>query len=197
MIIKAKKQLFTFNDNVKVNESFGIQGHFKMTEVDTGKVIVDKNNHIVINGRSWLMQKMFGMPLSSDVDSHNWTPGWFSMGSGGCAVDTPFIPIWPTDTDDNLFSPEAFGTTNGQYCETDNRFKLIDSISFPSNLSAKLTMTLDYKDLTDKYINEAGMFIGEIAEYTNTKFIMFSHVTFPTYYKSIYQKVSIEWFFKF
>jgi hypothetical protein len=188
-----------FSDNVKLNESFmGIKGHFKMTDFDTGKTIVDKDNHIVITGRSWLMQKMFGMPLTQDSETYKWTPAWFSVGSGGCAMDSPFIPIWPTDTDEDLFEPEPFGNTEGgQYCSSNNNFKLVDSISFPSNLSAKMTMTLDYKDLTDKYINEAGMFIGEVAEYSNTKFIMFSHVTFPTYYKSIYQKISIEWFFKF
>ena len=191
------KKLLSFTDNVKVNDSLGIKGHFTMKEIDTGKIIVDKDNHIVINGRSWLMQKMFGMPLSQDIETFNWVPGWFSMGSGGCAVDAPFIPIWPTDTDDNLFNPESFGRTGGQYCAADDRFKMIDSVSFPNNLTAKLVMTLDYKDLTDKYINEAGMFIGETTTYSNTNFLMFSHVTFPTYYKSIYQKVSIEWFFKF
>ena len=190
--------LFTFNDNVKLNESFtGIKGHFKMTEVDTGKTIVDKDNHIVITGRTWLMQKMFGMPMSQEDQSYTWAPGWFSVGSGGCSMDSPFIPIWPTDTDDNLFEPKPFGNTGGQYSATNRYFKMVDSISFPSNLTTKMIMTLDYKDLTDTYINEAGMFIGETTTYNNDKFIMFSHVTFPTYYKSIYQKVSIEWFFKF
>ena len=74
---------------------------------------------------------------------------------------------------------------------------MVDSISFPGDLTAKLTMTLDYQDMVDKYINEAGMFVGELLEYTNENFLMFSHVTFPTFPKSIYQKITLEWFFMF
>ena len=179
------------------SDKINLKGHIRITDFDTKKIIVDTDNHIVISGRRWLMQRMFNMPITQDSNAHTWLPGWFGIGSGGASVDAPFIPIWPTDDDTSLFYPEEFSQEGAQYSATNHLYKMVDSISFPNDLTAKLTMTLDYQDMVDKYINEAGMFVGEVLEYTNENFLMFSHVTFPTFPKSIYQKLTLEWFFMF
>lgn len=177
-----------------IPDNFFLRGH--VTILDGDRKLVDQDNHIVITGRNWLMQRMFNMPSEPNSNLHTWLPGWFSVGSGGASLDSPFTPIWPTDTDTDLYHTEIF-TETGPLYSLDTKHKLVDSISFPSELTAKLTMTLDYKDFADSYINEAGMFLGPTTTYDNTDFVMFSHVTFPSFPKSQYQKLSIEWYFLF
>lgn len=175
---------------------FNMKGHVTIRD-QKDNVLVDKDNHIVLTGRQWLMQRMFNMSSTTpDSDVYSWLPGWFSVGSGGTAQDSPFTPIWPADEDTDLYNPETFTSDNAQY-SVDKKHKIVDSIEFPNELTTKLTMTLDYDDLTDAYLNEAGMFVGKSTTYTNTDFILFSHVTFPSFPKSQYQKLTIEWMFLF
>lgn len=188
--------ILTLHDRMRYKpDRFGVGGHVRITD-QKNNVIVDKDNHIVITGRQWLMQRMFNMSTSATSDVYTWLPGWFAVGSGGTAKDSPFTPIWPADEDTDLYNPEYF-TSDGPQYSVDKKHKIVDSIEFPNELTAKLTMSLDYEDITDSYINEAGMYVGKSTTYTNTDFVMFSHVTFPSFPKSQYQKLTIEWYFLF
>lgn len=175
-------------------DEFLMKGHVIISEGN--RIIVEKDNHIVLTGRNWLMQRMFNMPSEPNSNVYTWLPGWFSVGSGGASLDSPFTPIWPTDQDIDLYNTEIF-TETGPLYSTDKKRKLVDSIAFPSDLTAKLSMTLDYNDFSNSYINEAGMFIAPTMTYDNEEFVMFSHVTFPSFPKSQYQKLLIEWYFLF
>ncbi len=161
------------------------------------KLLVDTDNHIVISGRHWLMQRMFGLPFSLETQQQEWLPRWFSVGSGGTALDTPFQPIWPTDNDIELFNPVVMNSAGGERYTTTGVKKLIDGISYESSLTTKITMSLGYEDCINQYINEAGLFISPSEDSTETDFVMFSHVTFPTIPKSNLVELLIEWFFIF
>ena len=161
------------------------------------KLLVDTSNHIVISGRHWLMQRMFGLPFDLQTQQHEWLPTWFSVGSGGASMDNPFQPIWPTDNDIELFNPLTLNSTGGSRYNNNNIKKMIDGVSFESALTTKVTMTLGYEDCAGQYINEAGLFISPSSETTETNFTMFSHVTFPTIPKSNLVELLIEWYFIF
>ncbi len=161
------------------------------------KLLIDTSNHIVISGRHWLMQRMFGLPFDLSTQQQEWLPNWFSVGSGGASMDNPFQPVWPTDNDIDLFNPLSFNTTGGARYSSDYIKKMIDGVSFESALTTKVTMTLGYDDCAGQYINEAGVFISPTTENTETNFTMFSHVTFPTIPKSNLVELLIEWYFIF
>lgn len=160
-------------------------------------LLIDTSNHIVIAGRHWLMQRMFGIPYDISDQKQEWSPAWFAVGDGGAALDTPFQPVWPTDDDVALFNPLQFNSTGGPRYTLDRMYKLIDGVSFVSSLTTKLTMTVDYTDCASHYINEAGIFVSPSQAQDETNFCMFSHVTFPTIPKSDLVKLIIEWYFIF
>ena len=173
------------------------QGKVKIYK--NNKLLIEKNNHIVVIGRNWLMQRMFNLPYSLDNQKHTWLPRWFSVGNGGAANDAPFQPIWPTDNDIDVYNNIVFvDSAHSTSRYTINRTKkLIDGVSFASALTAKLTMTISYEDCVNEYINEAGLFVSPTESSTETNFTMFSHVTFPTIPKSNLTELVIEWFFIF
>ena len=195
------KDRMTYPDD---NLSFcNMRGHVTIKD-ENGHVLVDKDNHIVKSGRRWLMQRMFDLSITKDSNEKDYLPGWFSIGNGGAALDTPFNNIWPTDDDVGLYNPLKFDADTEHNDSSvslisENRyFKRITTTSFPSDLTAKITMEIDYKDFAGEYFNEAGMFLSYTDEKTNeTSYLMFSHVTFPTMPKSQYQKLLVEWYFIF
>jgi len=192
----------TLTEHVKQGDSTSLcKGHvriFNCYKNDNQKnLLVDTNNHIVISGRHWLMQRMFGMPYDIEDQKQEWSPSWFSVGDGGASIDTPFQPIWPTDDDVTLFNRLQFNATGGPRYTLDKYYKLVDGISFVAALTAKVTMTVDYADCASHYINEAGLFVAPSQAQDETNFGLFSHVTFPTIPKSDLVKLIIEWYFIF
>jgi len=172
-----------------------MKGHVNVYKND--KLVVDKDNHIVVAGRHYLMQRLFGLPYSIEDQQQDWLPRWFAIGNGGASLDTPFQPIWPADEDTDVYSILNINPSGGSRYTDDKQRKLIDSATWSSSLTAKLTMTLDYDDAVDQFVNEAGLFASPSELSTETDFAMFSHVTFPTLPKSNLDRLVVEWFFIF
>lgn len=192
-------QLHRITETIKNADSTSLcKGKIKIHS--NNNLLVETDNHIVITGRHWLMQRMFGLPFNLNTQQQEWLPSWFAVGSGGAAIDSPFQPIWPTDNDIELYHPIEFNAEGGDRYNEERTKKMVDGITFESTLTAKVTMTLNYTDCVNQYINEAGLFISSSVlnepsipvEYT-----MFSHVTFPTIPKSNLVELIIEWFFIF
>jgi hypothetical protein len=183
-------------DNVKNTDTSNCcKGVIKIYKND--ELILHKQNHIVLTGRQWLMQRMFGLAYDINIQQHQWSPRWFALGNGGATLDSPFQPIWPTDNDIDLFSPIVFTDRLTSKYTLDGKKKLIDAISYETPLTTKVTMTINNSDCVDQYINEAGLFIAPTHNQDESTFLMFSHVTFPTIPKSVLVKLLIEWFFIF
>lgn len=187
-------KIVTLYDQPNLDDTH-FKGHVKVYK--NGKLIVDDDNHIVIMGRHYLMQRLFGLPYSFGVDEHTWSPKWFSVGSGGAAMDTPFQQLMPTDEDTNCYNPIIFNTTGGARYTTDHYKKLIDSIEYASALSAKMTMTVDAADCVNGYINEAVFFVSPTEDQTETQFKCFSHICFPTFPKGDMDSIIFEWYLIF
>ena len=185
-----------FIDNLNVNKKdSGIYGFIKLYK--NNKFLFQTSNHIVKTGRHFLMQRMFGIPYSISDTQEYWTPRWFSVGSGGATMDMPFQPIWPADEDIDLYHRLKFNELGGPRYTTDVYKKLIDSVEYVSYTIAKLTMTIDYDDVPNTYINEAGLFTSLSEDITETNFALFSHVTFPTLPKSDMDSLTLEWYIVF
>lgn len=171
------------------------KGQIKIYSDD--ELIIDKSNHIVITGRQWLMQRMFGLAYDINNQQQQWSPRWFGLGNGGATLDSPFQPIWPTDNDIDLFKSIEFTNRLTSKYTLDGKKKLIDAISYETPLTAKITMSLNNMDCQDQFLNEAGLYIAPTSNADETEFVLFSHVTFPTIPKSNLVKLLIEWFFIF
>lgn len=183
-------------DSVKTRDKSLLEGHVKIYK--NNNLVVDKDNKIVFTGRNYLMQRLFNLPYEMGInEKQSWLPRWFSVGSGGASESAPFQPIWPADEDVELYNLIVLNATPGPRYTTNGEKKLIDSVEFSSALTTKLTMTLDDTDAIDSLINEAGLYVSESEEITETEFSLFSHVTFPTIPKSSMDSIIIEWFFIF
>jgi len=186
---------FKIYDTIKYKDKYAFEGKIKVYK--NGQVVVDKNNKIVLVGRNYIMQRLFNQAYAPANDKVEWIPRWFSIGSGGAAPDTPFQPIWPTDEDTELFNLIPFNDVGGPLYTLDKTKKLVDSLTYTAYLTAKFTMTVDYEDAVDSYINEVGLYASPSENQDETNFVMLSHATFPSIPKSSMDKISIEWFFVF
>lgn len=183
-------------DSIKTRDKSLLEGHVKIYK--NNELIVDKDNKIVISGRNYLMQRLFNLPYQSGTnEKQNWLPRWFSVGSGGASESAPFQPIWPADEDTELYNIIVMDASGGPRYTINGEKKLIDYVEFSSALTTKLTMTLDDTDAVNSIINEAGLYVSETEEITETNFSLFSHVTFPSIPKSSMDSIIIEWFFVF
>lgn len=186
-------------DSISCSEKFSgsvnIKGH--LNAYKNGVKIIDDDNHIVITGRHYLMQRLFGLAYNLTVDQHLWTPKWFSVGSGGAAMDTPFQQMMPTDEDTGCYHENLFNATGGARYTTNKSKKLIDSIEFVSALSAKMTMTLAESDCVNSYVNEAAFFVSPSENQNETLFSCFSHICFPTFPKGDMDSILFEWYLIF
>ena len=196
--IKIHDRVKTPNDKVtEQNHRIILKGKVKIKKND--ETILEKDNLIVLSGRHWLMERMFGLPYSLEDQKHLWNISWFSAGSGGATEDAPMHPIWPADEDKDVYYPVDFreiDALNGKVSST-QRHKLIDSIEFVSYNTAKVTMTIDFEDCEDCYINELGLYSAPSESVDNVLFDMVSHVTFPSIPKSFKDKLVVEWYYVF
>lgn len=182
-------------DNIKYKDKYSFEGRVKIYK--NNDIIVDKNNKIVLTGRNYIMQRLFDLPYSSTNAKNEWVPRWFSVGNGAATIDAPFQPTWPTDNDAELYNILPFNDLGGPLYNPTKTKKLIDSISYSAYLTAKFSMTIDYTDCIDTYINEAGLYAAPSEDHNEINFVMLSHVTFPSIPKSNMDKIIIEWFFVF
>ena len=182
-------------DNIKYKDKYSVSGRVKIYKND--EIVVDKDNKIVLTGRNYIMQRLFNLQYDVTNARNTWVPRWFSVGNGGATYDAPFQPLWPTDDDAELYNILTFNDDGGPLYNPTKTKKLIDIIEYTAYLTAKFTMTVDYTDCIDTYINEAGLYAAPSEDHNETNFVMLSHVTFPSIPKSGMDKIIIEWFFVF
>jgi hypothetical protein len=182
-------------DNIKYKDKYSVSGRVKIYKND--EIVVDKDNKIVLTGRNYIMQRLFNLPYDTTNTTNSWIPRWFSVGNGGATLDAPFQPIWPTDDDEELFNLLVFNNIGGSLYTLDKTKKLVDTLVYTAYLTAKFSMTVDYEDVVDMYINEVGLYAAPSEDSIETNFVMLSHATFPSILKSSMDKIIIEWFFVF
>jgi sugar lactone lactonase YvrE len=171
-----KDEITSLNGDVISGDKELIKGHVKITSKEHG-VIVDKDNHIVITGRHWLMQRAMGRPYTPETNYHNWLPGFFSVGNGGCTIDAPTQPLTPTDEDIDMNNPLPFIEENqiqtGIYSEDLTKKKII-SLEYITQLTARLKMEVGIDEASDQGLNEAGIFVSSLGSGTRE----FIHIPF-------------------
>jgi len=176
-----------------------VKGHVIVTAVDKNGNPVwveERNNLVVIVGRSWLMQKAFNVDYPGQSVKHEFLT-WFSIGSGGADSSDPFTPIAPNDSDVELFNRTQFGTDPALYADGGYK-KAFTSLEYPDVTSAKLVLTVDYGEANGTLVNEIGLFASNSNDpAAATDFLLFSHATFPSHPKNSSVKFIIEWYFLF
>ena len=181
------------------SDSVNLRGFVRIKKNDD--LVFEGNNHIVLTGRHWLLQRTFNIAYSPTNDSQqNWLPLWFAIGSGGASNDNPFQNIFPTDEDINVYHPIPFlETTNAVVAPYANSYykKRISSYSIDSYLSLKCVLDVGYEEAVDKHINEVGIFVAPTNLNTETSFVMLSHITFPTISKTNLDQLVFEWYYIF
>jgi len=82
-----------------------LRGHVTMIDDETGETILDKDNLIVLRGRTFALEKMFGVPNNLDGVDYNSnnlakkTICLFRAGRGGCVEGQPFNVLPSIDPD--------------------------------------------------------------------------------------------------
>ncbi len=229
-MISSKK--ITFNeklshdicDDLYTGCANGLHGHVSIyDELSNGrKILVDKANLVVYNGRKWLAQRAFnkhnissGMP----IDAPNYYISWFGAGSGGATVGDILSPVSPITSDTNLTSPVLFDNNNALYKEMTNngtyQLKTISNsaIGFsqdPSNdneyLISQIQMSITSAEMngpnngssaTDWYnISEVGLYISDsndVNVVTDESISLFARCTFSTIRKESQRQLTFIW----
>jgi len=96
-----------------------IIGRPKIYDLETGKLIADEENLVVLKGREFLAQKMSGL-TAGGVDYSNYQIRYFGVGSG--AIETSDGVQDPNDDDESLNSPIKFSTNGINTSSNDYRY---------------------------------------------------------------------------
>lgn len=189
-----KKNIKMWENKTSIQES--MKGKIILRNQDKD-IILQQDNHIVLCGRNYRMQRLCGIPYDINSDMETWVPRWFSLGNGGATSDSPFQPIWPADEDTDVYNHLKFVDTYSARYTVDCYKKLIDSVEYVSYTTVKFTMSIDPEDVANQYINEAGLFAAPSEASTTTDFVMISHSTFPSIPKSDFDSLILEWYYIF
>ena len=183
---------------------------------DGAKEVLNLNhNHIVINGRKWLMQKAIGSSLPDTPGQHEWTINWFGLGEGGANSSDPLNPLYTPDQQEDLVAPiKIHNTYYTDYKYSDDgkkkTFKLFTGSNaqmkydvINSEIVALFHLVVDYNDCPYELPN-LGVKINELALYASPSkepscedFVMFSRYCLPTKYKSFNDKYTFLWYIYF
>lgn len=188
-------------------------------ETKDGKkeLFYQSHNHIVINGRRWLMQRAVGSSLEETPNQHNYTICWFGLGEGGVSSTNPLNPLYTPDQTEELSSPIKIKGNNTSYDYTydstgyKKTFKKDEygnnaQMSFSkvnSEVLALFTLIVDYDDCPYKVpnlgvkISEMGLYCAASEDPTEEDFVLFSRYCLPLKFKSYSDKLSFLWFIYF
>jgi hypothetical protein len=97
----------------------GLSGRIKLHVDDFGNKVLEKDNLIVLRGRTFALEKLFDSPIDPTTSGYkvnmNRTICIFKIGSGGCDVNSaPFQPFTPLYSDENLATPVPFVIEDSQ-----------------------------------------------------------------------------------
>jgi len=79
------------------NNTTNLKGVVKFINPDTGETIFEKENLIVLRGRTFALEKLFGVPITGSpyIQNLNRSVALFKIGKGGTPEGDPFNPIVP------------------------------------------------------------------------------------------------------
>jgi hypothetical protein len=101
-----------FNSNNKETIKNSLKGHVVFKDPLTGKVLGEKDNLILLRGRSYILELLFDLVASSEtgfINDKNRTVCLFKIGQGGADINSsPLEVISPKFSDDDLYSPVPF-----------------------------------------------------------------------------------------
>lgn len=186
------------------------EGYVEVYSVDDEnniKQLVGKSNLVVYSGREWLISRAFNIQ-NPHIDSSNAEAlYWIGIGSGGCEIANPLIPVPPTNDDSGLNSEVAFTSTPSPlYGDLRMGYgyykKLIDGVTFERDtannnkyLIAKVDATIGSGDGIGYAINEAGLFTAESGSGGwNGPFHLFARVTFSSIVKTSERRLIFNWY---
>lgn len=185
---------------------------------DGKKELLDHNhNHIVLNGRRWLMQRAVGSSMLETPDQHTYTLNWFGLGEGGANSSDPLNPLYTPDNTEELTAPipikgsvetEGFTYDLSGYHKTfqkdeDGRNAQMTFSAVNSEALALFHLVVDYNDCPyttpnlGVKISEMALYASPTEERTETNFVMFSRYCMPIKYKSYSDKNIFLWFIYF
>lgn len=204
---------YTTSDNQHDNMSGYV---YCIHETKDGKkeLINDNNNHIVLVGRKWLMQRAIGASINAD-SQNDWFIQWFGIGNGGTNASDPLNPLYTSDTKTDLSSPiKIYNSYSNGYTYSDNGYKKTFKKYNGNNAQMKFDTTtnevialfhlvVDYNDCPYEApklgvsINELALYASPSENSSEENFIMFSRYCMPTKYKSNSDKLSFLWYLYF
>ena len=215
------------HDNLRKNEEIiTVEDRHKMRgyvygihETKDGKkeLFYHSHNHIVINGRRWLMQRAVGSSLTETPNQHNYTICWFGLGEGGVSDSNPLNPLYTPDQTEDLAAPIKIkgNTTSYDYSYDNSGYKKTfkkdengnnAQMSFSkvnSEVLALFTLVLDYEDCPYKIpssgakISELGLYCASSENTDNNDFVLFSRYCLPLKIKTQKDKMTFLWFIYF
>lgn len=194
-----------YKDRIKSN----IKGFVEVYELlDARKEqLIGKSNLVVYMGREWLISRIFNSQ-NPNIDSSNGEAiYWIGVGSGGCELANPLIPVPPTNDDTGLNSEIVFTSVNSPYYG-DYRAgygyykKVLDGITYQQDsgnnnkyLIARINATVGAGDAVGCTVNEAALFTAMSGSGGwNGPFHMFARVTFASIVKTSERRLIFYWY---
>ena len=132
------------NGKIKIGQKF-LRGHVTIRD-EFGNIILDKDNLVVLRGRSYVLEKLFNDPLDPDLSGYvtnlNRVPCLFKIGCGGADLGSnPADPYVPVYDDEDLAQPVPFVIEDG------SKHQSADKANNPSIIE-----TMNEKDKNTYYL---------------------------------------------
>ena len=93
-----------------------VHGHITVTDADTGEVLLDQDNLVLMRTRVWLFEQLFKVDAPASLNytkDNNRAIALFSIGSGGADINAnPFAPFVPKFSDIELGQRIPFVTVD-------------------------------------------------------------------------------------
>ncbi|WCS68388.1 hypothetical protein Goe21_02790 [Bacillus phage vB_BsuM-Goe21] len=132
-----------FNDGINIGDKtsqpssgMGLKGKVKVMD-EFGNTILEKDNLIVLRGRTYALERLFGKPIDAEASGYrvnlNRSICLFKVGSGGADIESaPFQPFAPLYSDEDLAKPVPFVVQDPAKHETpekENNPSIIEELS--------------------------------------------------------------------
>lgn len=207
-------------ENIQIEDRHSMRGYvYGIHETKDGKkeLFYHNHNHIVINGRRWLMQRAVGSSLEDCNNQENYSICWFGLGEGGVNSSNPLLPLYTPDQTEELSAPIKIKGNNqsSDYSYDINGYKKTfkkdesgrnAQMSFSkvnSEVLALFTLIVDYDDCPYSVpnlgakISEMGLYCAASENSSETDFVLFSRYCMPLKFKSYSDKLSLLWYVYF